>query len=75
MAEKPWEALQVSFGKESSTDVSYKTLSMDYSCKGQFGNGVYSKLWQFIPGEFYDKAEALFTKQAKESDGLMLRRL
>lgn len=31
LAEKPWEALQVSFGKESSTDVSYKTLSMDYS--------------------------------------------
>ncbi|MFR8836614.1 hypothetical protein [Bacteroides nordii] len=58
LAEEPWEALEVSFSKESSTDVSYKTLSMDYSCKGQFGNGVYSKLWQFIPGEFYDRAEA-----------------
>lgn len=31
---------------------------MDYSCKGQYGNGLYSKLWQFIPGEFYDRAEA-----------------
>lgn len=58
LAEKPWEAFEASFSKESSTDVSYKTLSMDYSCKGQFGSGLYSKLWQFIPGEFYDRAEA-----------------
>lgn len=58
LEDKPWEAFKVSFGKESSTEVSYKTKSMDYSCKGQFGNGLYSKLWQFIPGEFYDRAEA-----------------
>lgn len=58
LEDKPWEAFKVSFGKESSTEVSYNTKSMDYSCKGQFGNGLYSKLWQFIPGEFYDRAEA-----------------
>lgn len=58
LADEPWEAFKVSFGKESSTDISYKTLSMDYSCKGQSGSGLYSKLWQFIPGEFYDRAEA-----------------
>ena len=45
LEDKPWEAFKVSFGKESSTEVSYKTKSMDYSCKGQFGNGLYSKLY------------------------------
>lgn len=74
LEEKPWKAFKVSFGKESSTEISYKTLSMDYSCKGQYGNGLYSKLWQFIPGEFYDRAEAFVYETSEGCGGLMLRR-
>lgn len=58
LAESPWEAFKVAFSKESSTNVSYKTLSMDAICKGQAGGGLYSKIWRFVPGQFYDKAPA-----------------
>lgn len=58
LAEAPWEAFRASFGMESSTAVSYKTQTMDLASKGQMGDGLYSKLWQFIPGQFYDKKPA-----------------
>ena len=58
LEEKPWEAFKASFGKESSTSVSYKTESMSVTCKGNAGKGLYGKRWQFVPGEFYDRGEA-----------------
>lgn len=58
LVDAPWEAFGASFSKESSTDVEYKTLSMDVACKGVSGNGFYGKRWQFVPGQFYDKAPA-----------------
>lgn len=58
LAERPWGAFKASFSKESSTAVSYKTESMSVTCKGNSGNGLYSKRWLFVPGEFYDRGEA-----------------
>lgn len=56
--DKPWEAFKASFAKESSTSISYKTATMDLASKGQMGDGLYSKQWQFVPGQFYDKQPA-----------------
>ena len=58
LADEPWQAFKVSFSKTSGTSVSYKTKTMDLACKGRMGNGIYSKLWQFIPGQFYEKQPA-----------------
>lgn len=58
LAERPWQAFKASFGKESSTTVSYKTESMSVTCRGNAGSGLYGKRWQFTPGEFYDRGEA-----------------
>lgn len=61
---KPWEAFKASFAKESTTSVSYKTATMDLASKGQMGDGLYSKLWQFVPGQFYDKQPAFVYETA-----------
>lgn len=57
LEDKFWEVFKVLFGKELFIEVFYKIKLMDYFCKGQFGNGLYSKFWQFIFGEFYDRVE------------------
>ena len=57
---KPWEALKVSFSKTSTNSINYKTQTMDLSCKGLMGNGMYNKKWQFIPGQFYEKQPAFY---------------
>lgn len=66
LADRPWQAFKVSFGKESSTAVAYKTESMSVTCKGNAGKGLYGKRWQFIPGEFYDRQEA-FTYEGSQN--------
>lgn len=58
LEEKTWQAFKASFSKESSVSVVYRTASMSVTCKGNAGNGLYGKRWQFISGEFYDYGEA-----------------